>query len=51
MYPAGRILHLVPARLVFDAEQLAKLGETLRDREVCCLQHVSMCLETQYVRI
>lgn len=26
MYPAGRILHLVPARLVFDAEQLAKLG-------------------------
>lgn len=25
MYPAGRILHLVPARLVFDAEQLAKL--------------------------
>ena len=27
MYPAGRILHLVPARLVFDAEELAKLGQ------------------------
>lgn len=27
MYPAGRILHLVPARLVFSAEQLAKLGK------------------------
>jgi len=26
MYPAGRILHLVPARLVFDADELAKLG-------------------------
>ncbi|DBA73228.1 TPA: hypothetical protein ACH3X1_011294 [Trebouxia sp. C0004] len=25
MYPAGRILHLVPARLVFDADELAKL--------------------------
>ena len=28
MYPAGRILHLVPARLVFDADELARLGET-----------------------
>ena len=27
MYPAGRILHLVPARLVFTEEQLAKLGK------------------------
>ena len=27
MYPAGRILHLVPARLVFTAEELAKLGK------------------------
>ncbi|KAL3134993.1 hypothetical protein ABBQ32_007945 [Trebouxia sp. C0010 RCD-2024] len=37
MYPAGRILHLVPARLVFDAEQLAKLDppeEQGQDTEV-----------------
>ena len=27
MYPAGRILHLVPAFLVFSEEELGKLGK------------------------
>ncbi len=34
MYPAGRILHLVPARLVFDADELAKLGANLKQRRL-----------------
>lgn len=38
MYPAGRILHLVPARLVFDADELAKLGAYLKAR------HSRFCL-------
>ena len=41
MYPAGRILHLVPARLVFTAEQLAKLGKRCMSNLPCphaCMQ-------------
>lgn len=29
MYPAGRILHLVPAHLVFSADELAQLGNII----------------------
>lgn len=38
MYPAGRILHLVPAFLVFTEEELQKLGEPLSLYIQCVLQ-------------
>ena len=38
MYPAGRILHLVPAKLVFEADELAKLiGSGDEESQRACL--------------
>ena len=42
MYPAGRILHLVPAFLVFTEEELQKLGEAH------CLHICSVLLQDGY---